>query len=162
MVNVAVATEPSAMKLLAKDREELGFVSDMAIAFLAGTHEPCPLPSQDSIWRLEVIAVTLETLPTTTTSATLFPVEAEYTHSLAHSARFLEARFGAHHALALHGRRWKALVDVLSGTVWQPEIGSVKTRSFVSRIEVLKSAKLDKKTGYVGSRLYCIDGDTTP
>lgn len=72
MVDVAVATEPRAVKLLAEDREELGFVSDELVASSKRTHEPCPLPSQDSIWHLEAVVVAHVTLPTVT-SATMFP-----------------------------------------------------------------------------------------
>jgi hypothetical protein len=71
-VNVAVAAEPSAVKLLTEDREKLGSVSDMAVGFSMRTHEPCPLPSQDSIWHLGAVAVTPVILPTTK-SAALFP-----------------------------------------------------------------------------------------
>lgn len=80
-VDVAVATEPSAVKLLTKDREKLGYVSDVAVMFSIGTYEPCLVPFRDSIWRLGAVAVIPVTLPTMT-SATVFPARAICTHLL--------------------------------------------------------------------------------
>ena len=79
------------MKLLAKDREELEFIRDMANALPGRTYIPCHSPFRDLIWRLGVVAVALVTLSTTTTSAFLFHAEAIDTHLLARLILWLVA-----------------------------------------------------------------------